>query len=320
MTVGLDYSQGQPRGAAVKGAGYGFVAAYLDNGIPGRTNLTANTTADMHGAGVDIVVVWETTATRATGGRDAGVADAKAADAAASAANVAGHAIYFVVDFDIPDYSPTSTDPRAKLGPVAAYFDGVVSVLGLARTGGYGGYWAIKRLFDAGLITYGWQTLAWSGGQIDPRIHLLQRLGTVVVDGVECDVDEAKKSDFGQNGVTMTSPQDYAAAVWAYPLANPEYDKNADPATGPGKATFPAGDYTANGDIFAQKALAAVLALATQVQSLISQEEASFLAAIRAQSVPTVDSTAVAKALVDAGVAHDVAAAFLAVLNKAAAA
>ena len=57
---------------------------------------------------------------------------------------------------------------------VASYFRGVNSVLGVNRTGGYGGYWTINRLFNSGLIRFGWQTSAWSGGLWDPRAQLQQ--------------------------------------------------------------------------------------------------------------------------------------------------
>ena len=43
--------------------------------------------------------------------------------------------------------------------PVFIVFAGLALLLQLA----------IKRLFDAGLITLGWQTVAWSGGQRDSR-------------------------------------------------------------------------------------------------------------------------------------------------------
>lgn len=201
--LGLDYSAGRPDGAAVIAAGYGFVARYLDNGLRGRVNVTTAELANMQRHGVAVVFVWESAATRAAAGRDAGVADARAADAAATTAGAPGAVIYFAVDYDIPDAAPASTDPRAKLGTVAAYFDGVTSVLGVRRTGVYGGYWAVSRILDAGLATYAWQTAAWSGSNVDTRIHLYQRIGTVTVDGVACDVNEARRVYFGQYGVAV---------------------------------------------------------------------------------------------------------------------
>jgi len=201
--LGLDFFGPRPRGAAVRAAGYGFVARYLENGLIGsRANLTADEVRDLRGAGVAIAVVWEKRTEagddRATKGFAAGVTDARAADAQANACGLAGWPVYMAIDFDIPDYAPNSSDPRAKLGPCGEYLAGAASVLGHARMGVYGGFYAVSRAMDCGLVTYAWQTMAWSGGQVDPRIHLLQRLGTVTVDGVQCDVDEARNSDFGQ--------------------------------------------------------------------------------------------------------------------------
>jgi hypothetical protein len=205
--LGLDYSGGRPSGAAVHAAGYGFVVRYLDNGLSGRVNLTAGEVSDMHSAGVAVALVWERKILgqpdRATQGHPAGVADAQAALAQAQAVGLAGSPIYFAVDFDIPDYSPSATSPRAKLGPVGDYFDGIASVLDHGRIGIYGGYWAVSRALDAGLAAWAWQTVAWSGGHEDPRIHLYQRVGATYVAGVECDVNEARQTNFGQQGETM---------------------------------------------------------------------------------------------------------------------
>jgi hypothetical protein len=206
--LGLDYSGGRPPGAAVKAAGYGFVARYLANGLSGRVNLTAAEVQDMQANGVAVTLVWERKIIgqpdRATGGHDAGVADAKAAVAQAQAVGLPDQPIYFCVDFDVPDYSPAATSSRAKLGPVGDYFDGVASVLAHGRIGVYGGYWAVSRVLDAGLAAWAWQTAAWSGGHEDPRIHLFQRVGYALVAGVQCDINEARKDDFGQQGDTMT--------------------------------------------------------------------------------------------------------------------
>jgi hypothetical protein len=271
-TLGLDYSAGLLPGAAVTAAGYGFVARYLENGLPGRSNLTASEATNLRASGVGVVLIWETTATRALAGHGAGTADAVTAAAAATAVGLDGWPIYFTVDFDLPDYAPVSSDPRAKLGPVAEYFDGIHGVLPASRVGGYGGYWAVKRLLDAGLVTYGWQSTAWSGGNVDPRINLFQRLGEVTVGGVACDVNEARQVDYGQNGVIMTSPQDIAKAVWEYQLTNPGYDPNADPNTGPGKQTFAAGAYLTYGDFFTQQVLSVVNAVSAAVQQLAAHQ------------------------------------------------
>jgi hypothetical protein len=206
--LGLDYSAGRPRGSAVRAAGYGFVARYLANGLSGRVNLTSAEVTDMHANGVAVALVWERKIIgqpdRATQGHDAGVADGRAALAQAAAVGLPDNPIYFCVDFDIPDYAPGNPDARAKLGPVASYFDGIREAVPANRVGVYGGFYAVSRVLDAGIAAWAWQTAAWSGGREDPRIHLFQRVGTAVVDRVDCDVNEARKDNFGQQGDTMT--------------------------------------------------------------------------------------------------------------------
>jgi hypothetical protein len=198
--LGLDYSGGRPGGAAIYAAGYRFVVRYLENGLgSGRVNLNAAEVANLHANGIAVALVWESQANRAMQGRAAGAADAAAADRAAKASGVAGLPIYFAIDFDIPDYAPTATSPRAKLGACGDYFDGVATMLPHNRIGVYGGYWAVRRTLDAGLATWAWQTVAWSGGQTDPRIHLYQRAGYVTIAGVQCDVNETRQRQFGQN-------------------------------------------------------------------------------------------------------------------------
>jgi hypothetical protein len=99
--------------------------------------------------------------------------------------------IYFSVDFDAQ---------AADQAALFAYFDGVASVIGLQRTGVYGGYNTVKWLFDAGKIKWAWQAYAWSYGNWDSRAQLRQVLNTITAagDGGCCDKDEAVAPDFGQ--------------------------------------------------------------------------------------------------------------------------
>jgi hypothetical protein len=180
-----------------------FAARYLSFNTTGK-NLTAAEAQQLHAAGIATVSNWEDTAQAATGGFDQGVADARAAAGQhAACGGPASRPIYFSVDYDAPDAAPGSSDPAAKLGVVANYFRGVASVVGPARTGAYGGYWTISRLFDAGLIRFGWQTVAWSGGRWDGRAQLRQTSVNVTVAGANCDIDESTTSDYGQWGVGM---------------------------------------------------------------------------------------------------------------------
>jgi hypothetical protein len=182
---GVDYSAGRPGGKALADAGMRFAARYLSHN-PSK-NLTPAEADDLAAHGVSCVVVWETTASRAGAGRAAGIADAKEAAAQAKACGQpAGRPIYFAVDWDA---NPTVVVP---------YFQGVASVLGLARTGVYGGYKVVDYLLDHKLATWAWQTVAWSGGRRDSRAVIRQYASTIRINGVECDHDTAMAADYGQ--------------------------------------------------------------------------------------------------------------------------
>lgn len=190
MTFGIDYAWGRPSVATLKKDGVQFVARYLSS--PGASkNLTSSEAKTLSSGGIAIVVVFETTATRAEAGHAAGAADAKEALKEATAAGMpSGRPIYFAVDED------TTVGPH-----ITAYFKGVASVLGVGRTGVYGGYKVVKGLLDAGLVKWAWQTYAWSGGKWDPRAQLEQYSNSHTIDGVGVDYDRVARAtihDFGQ--------------------------------------------------------------------------------------------------------------------------
>jgi len=185
---GVDYSFARPSPQGLHDAGYTFAARYLSH--DSGKNLTADEAQALSAAGVDIVSNWESTADRALEGYDAGVADANDAQGQATGAGMPGdRPIYFSVDFDAAE---------DQQGAINAYFDGAASVLGVQRVGAYGGYYVIKRLFDAGKITWGWQAFAWSGGQWDSRAQLRQIQNDVDIAGGACDIDQSQTGDFGQ--------------------------------------------------------------------------------------------------------------------------
>lgn len=189
MTVpGVDYAWSHPGGAAIQRAGYAFACRYSSNDA--TKDISRQEADDLAAHGVWSVLVRETTANRARAGRAAGVADAKAAVARATTAGMpSGRPLYFAIDYD----APTADKPE-----ICDYFRGVASVIGLARTGGYGGYDQLKWLIDAGLITWVWQTAAWSGGRLLPGRHIYQYAKTVTINGVSCDINEALTADYGQ--------------------------------------------------------------------------------------------------------------------------
>ena len=190
VAQGVDYAWARPSPSALHGEGYTFTARYLSH--DSSKNITAPEADALWAAGVDVVANWESTATSALGGYAQGVADAQNAEAQALAAGMPpSRPIYFSVDFDAQ---------ASQQGTLDAYFDGVASVIGRARTGAYGGYYLIQRLFNDGKIAWGWQTYAWSYGNWDSRAQLRQVQNDITAGGLSacCDLDEAVAPDFGQ--------------------------------------------------------------------------------------------------------------------------
>lgn len=182
LAYGIDFGWGGPPVTWLKTHGAVFGASYYSN--DGSKDWGAGQVDSYHAAGIATVGVWEATAARALDGFAAGVADARQARAEASAVGEpSNRPIYFAVDFDPTGYGCA----------ICGYFQGADSVLGVAHVGGYGGIGAIQTLFGQHLITYGWQTAAWSGGAWDSRAQLQQYnfLSTL-------DWDRAVAKDYGQ--------------------------------------------------------------------------------------------------------------------------
>lgn len=186
---GVDYSWGRPGVAALKRAGVKFVCRYLSHDTTGK-NLTRAEADDLSGAGIWLVVVWQTTKSRPLAGRSAGEADARDAARQAETCGMPGdRPIYFAADWDA---SPGQQDE------INAYLDGAASVIGRGRVGLYAGHGPMKRAFDAGKISYGWQTYAWSGGRWEARAQLQQYSNEHTLNGAAVDYDRAVASDYGQ--------------------------------------------------------------------------------------------------------------------------
>lgn len=201
--VVVDYSFSHPSVAQLKNDHVSAVGRYFgqDASNDGK-NLTPAEAKALAEAGINIFGLFEFGASQAARGGDQAAADvALGTQQAKECGMPMPRPIYFAVDYDIPDFAPNlpnDSDPAhalAKLGPVGEYFTVVRRELG-ASAGAYGGYWAIKRLFDAKLISWGMQTSAWSGGQWDSRAQLRQN-GTTAFGGA-VDLDSPTRTDFGQ--------------------------------------------------------------------------------------------------------------------------
>jgi len=190
QATGVDYAWARPSPTGLRSDGYTFAARYLSHD-PSK-NISASESASLWAAGVDTVVVWESSGTAVLGGYSQGVADAQNAQAQAAAAGMpSGRPIYFAIDFDAQ---------ASQEGVIDAYFDGVASVIGVGRAGAYAGFYEIGRLFDNGKIKWGWQTYAWSYGNWDSRAQLRQVKNDITAAGDSqcCDLDQAVAPDYGQ--------------------------------------------------------------------------------------------------------------------------
>lgn len=223
---GLDYAGGRPGGAAITRAGYGFVCRYLTSGGPGLPGklLTPEEYLDLQAHGVAVIPNHETTADRMLAGHRAGVADAKAAQTyLRSLGHPDTRPVFFSADWDAnPGQQPLIDD----------YLRGCAEVIGADCVGVYGSFYVCRRCLDNGTARWAWQTLAWSGGQVEPRAHIVQRIGTVTVGGVECDVNEARiVPDFGQH--PLPHHHHRRSEMTALPPTDAPKDPNSDPASWP---------------------------------------------------------------------------------------
>lgn len=190
MRFGIDYASKTPDAAALRKGGVKFVCRYVStSGNP--KNIDAAEVKALKKAGVDVVIVFETSANRALDGFKAGAADAHAARQQTAAVGLPKCAIYFAVDFDLAP---------AQEAAVKDYFKGVASVLGKKKAGVYGGFRAVSAIQGSGIVKYGWQTYAWSYGKWHAGAQLRQVKNAQVVCGVSCDHDHAVARDFGQSG------------------------------------------------------------------------------------------------------------------------
>lgn len=191
---GIDYSWARPGGGLMAAQGYKFAMRYISPypAADGRA-LTLAEKADLHDNGIDIGLIWETTAGRMFDGYPAGVVDAQKC---LQAANLLGAPddvpFYFACDVDI--------DPN-QLALVDDYVAGCATELPLLRIGGYGEYDLIEHWHNRGNVAWYFQTYAWSNGKRHPYTHVYQYLNGQVLNGA-VDYCEA----YGENQGLWRSP------------------------------------------------------------------------------------------------------------------
>lgn len=202
----------------LKSAGLGGALVYVSELRPGATFDFKPVTRDyadrLQAAGLQIASCYQfgkpgwSTPSDYTRGYNGGVADARTALRLHTAAGGPDSApIFFSVDEDI--------DAATWKSKGVQWFRGINSVLGVGRTGIYGGRrqcgWAIADGVIGASTSPGhrwaWQTKAWSQGEREPAAVLFQREVVtasdpgLVIDGVHVDVNDVLANDFGQWGL-----------------------------------------------------------------------------------------------------------------------
>ncbi len=212
----IDFAERLVTPEQIKAAGFGGALVYVSELRPGATfdfkPVTREFADGLRALGLQVVSCyqfgkpgWVNSPSDFTRGYDGGVADAQTALRLHAAAGGPDSApIFFSVD------EPIDAGTWKSLG--IKWFQGINSVLGVARTGIYGGRdqcgWAVAdgvvgQSSSPG-FRWAWQTRAWSAGQREPAAVLFQREVVTatdpgaVIDGVHVDVDDVLAPDFGQ--------------------------------------------------------------------------------------------------------------------------
>lgn len=191
MSQVLDYSAGFPGAAAIKGAGYVGAVRYI--GFPDRRKCTTQGELDDFNAHqLGMALVFESNATGWRLGYDGGRLHARwARDHANAIGFPADRPVYMATDQDVVTSGEFAT--------MVEYLRGASTSLGGVHvTGVYGEADVIDRARDAGVAAWFWQTAAWSRGR-RTSAHLFQRVGTVNVGGIGCDINDVLQDDWGQH-------------------------------------------------------------------------------------------------------------------------
>ena len=210
----IDFAMRQIPAQDIRAAGHSGVINYVSLSRPGSSfgakPITRPYAQSLTAAGLVIVSNYQygkpggTAPSDFTRGFAGGVADARTAWQLHTAAGGGQSApIFFSVDDDIN---------RDTWNTVALqWFRGINSVLGVQRTGVYGGINVCQWAAADGVIgnsgtpgrRWAWQTRSWSG-KIDPAAVLYQRVVSTasnpgpLVGGIEVDVNDVLAQDCGQ--------------------------------------------------------------------------------------------------------------------------
>ena len=211
----IDFAAHQIPADRIRAAGYSGVINYVSLSRPGASfgakPITRSYAQQLTAAGLMIVSNYQygkpggSAQSDFKRGFDGGVADARTASKLHTAAGGGQSApIFFTIDEDI-NHDTWNT-------VALKWFRGINSVLGVQRTGVYGGIDVCQWAAADGVIgtsrtpghRWAWQTKAWSGSKVNPAAVIYQRVVSTAsnpgptVGGLEVDVNDVLAEDFGQ--------------------------------------------------------------------------------------------------------------------------
>lgn len=211
----IDFAMRQIPARDIRAAGHSGVINYVSLSRPGSSfgakPITRPYAEALTAAGLVIVSNYQygkpggTAPSDFTRGFAGGVNDARTAWHLHTAAGGGQSApVFFSVDDDI--------DRNTWNAVALPWFRGINSVLGVQRTGVYGGINVCQWAGADGVIgnsrtpgrRWAWQTRSWSRGQVDPAAVLYQRIVSTastpgpIVGGLEVDVNDVLAQDCGQ--------------------------------------------------------------------------------------------------------------------------
>lgn len=206
----LDFSAAFPSGASIKAAGHDGVVAYISpprEEWMGAKPLTRAVVEDYRAHDLGVAAVWQFGSGNnpdVRRGARGGELDARNADAWLEQIGLAGHPVFFAVDFDVTLAEWNST--------VVKYFRAACDVLGRDRVGIYGHSRVVHWAMEDGVVAtvapgrvLGWVTRSWQSlnadGSAKGRDYAVLFQGvhnTPGPDGVQVDVNDVWHEYWGQ--------------------------------------------------------------------------------------------------------------------------
>ena len=194
----VDYAWGYHPGHAKALAKAGVTGVLRYCSRDPNKDISSFEVKELKAAGIQIGLVYETSADWMLGGYARGVTAGTEALLRAKKAGLTPGILYLGADFDVSAAQQSNIDDAIRGGNT------VVSC------GIYGGYNTVKRALDSGATVHAWQTSAWSHNLWDQRAVLQQYSNGHIISGLAVDYNRAVSTNWGQwvgGGVHSSPPK-----------------------------------------------------------------------------------------------------------------